>query len=261
MALPNYEQAIKFEDLKHKTIGSVYITGGGLVSEEFKGVGTDSQFGWEELTWFKNPTRNRTFAFQNMDQIDVGLIARCEINIKYMDITKYMKLRQVIGRERYFQMEFFDVDKGDWVTRTMYCTENTKRQLFTLKQSLIGVLDLNLKFVGTNTDQEERIVVRDDGTEEEVYTTKKDPITYNLNGGSYTGSDYDYSKTQEHFYASQVELAPSEDLIAPDGYHFAYWATKDTNGNIKSKYGSKQKITLWHGLTLYAVWEQAKNTL
>ena len=255
MALPNYEKAIKFADTEYGSIGSVYITGGGLVHEEFKGVGVDSQFGWEELTWFKNPTRNRTFAFQNMDQIDVGLIARCEINIKYMDIDKYMKLRQVVGRERYFQMTFFDVDKGDWVTRTMYCSENTKRQLFTLKQSLIGVLDLSLKFVGTNTDVKTYIVM-EDGVETEKVGTTNLIVKYDLNGGVYNANSYDYNTPQEKYYASQVQIAPSENLNYPTaGYHFKYWATRDENGNYGACYGANQKTTLWNDLTLYAVWE------
>lgn len=255
MALPNYEKAIKFSDTERGSIDTIYLTGGGYVDKPFRGIASNSQFGWEELTWFKTPTRNRTFAFQNMDDIDVGLIARCEFNIKYMDADDFVALRKIIGRERYFIATFFDMDTNKWVTRTMYCTENTRSQIFTLNQSLIGHINLTLKLVGTNTDQEERIVVRDDGTEEEVYVTKKYPITYNLNGGSSTDSDFDYSKVYEYYYASQVELAPSEDIIAPSGYHFKCWATKDKNGNWKSEYGSQQKITLWHGLDLYAEWE------
>lgn len=255
MALPNYENAIKFSETERGSIGSIFITGGGLVDEEFKGVGSDSQLGWEELAWEVEPTRGKTFAFQNMDDIDVGLIARCEINIKYMDIDKYMKLRQVVGRERYFHVTFFDLDKGDWVTRIMYCTENQKRQLFALNHSLIGVIDLSLKFVGTNTDQEGRIIVKDDGTEEEVYTTKQYEIKYNLNGGSYTGSDYDYFTPQMKYYASQVQIAPISGVTSPYGKHFKYWAVRDENGKEVAWYGANQKTTLWHSLNLYAIWE------
>ena len=62
------------------------------------------------------------------------------------------------------------------------------------------------------------------------------------------------------YYASQVQLAPSHDLVAPSGYSFKYWATLDENGVEKSCYGANQKTTLWHSLNLYAIWEPATKT-
>ena len=215
MALPNYDKAIKFADTKYGSIGTIYLTGGGFVNRPFNGIAPDSQWGWEEFTWFKPPTRNRTFAFQNMDNIDVGLIARCEINVKYMNIEDYKDLRKIVGRERYFTATFFDVDAGEWVTRTMYCTENSKKQLFTLKQSLIGVLDLAIKLAGTNTDQEARIVTKEDGTEKEIYVTKKYNITYNANNVEL--------ETTSHYYAEQVKLRGVNDIVAPTGNSFYAW--------------------------------------
>ena len=261
MALPNYDKAIKFKDTKRGSIGSIYLTGGGFVDREFKGIGTNSQWGWQELTWLKTPSRDKTFAFTNIDNIDVGLIPRCEIEIPYTNIDDYMDLRKIVGRERYFQATFFDVDEGDWVTRTMYCSENSKQKLFTLKQSLIGAMNLTIKLVGTNTDTEEVISIQEDGVEEELYPVKMLNVSYNLNGGSFSGSDYDYDSIQKHYYSSQVTIAPAKNISAPSGLHFKYWATKNNNGEYNMCYGANQKTTLWNDLELYAVWEDTNGNI
>ena len=234
MATLDYTNSI---DFSKKSIGTIYITGGGFIREPFSGAGTDSMFGWEEMTWFKDPTRSRTFAFSNMDDIDVGLIARCEINIKYMNIQQYMKLRQILGRQRHFTVEFFDTDKGDWVIRDMYCSENTRSRFFTLKKSLIGVMDYSIKLVGTNLDM----------SQDSELT-----ITYDLNGGSGDILTTDGQKPQEKIeWGGQIHLASSKYLSAPSGKHFDCWVTK--NGEtITGQYGANQSLTVWDNLHFFA---------
>ena len=68
---PKYKNAIDFSDNGIGSIGSIYITGGGFVNREFKGVSPNSAFGWNELVWKKTPTRSNNFSFDNIDDIDV----------------------------------------------------------------------------------------------------------------------------------------------------------------------------------------------
>ena len=242
MAMPDYSKAISY---KEKSIGTIYITGGGFIKRPFSGVGVDSRFGWEEMAWFSTPSRGRTFAFSNMDDIDVGLIARCEINIKYMNIQDYMDLRKILGRERHFTVEFFDTDKGDWITRDMYCSENNISKFFTLKQSLIGAMDYTIKLVGTNLDLEERIGVDSSGNIKQMI------VTYSAGEGSGT------IKSEETEWGGQVKLADGSNLlVAPDGKSFKRWVTK--NGEtITGCYGGNQSITVWGDLNLVAEYQDA----
>lgn len=235
MSLPNFNEAInfkKFTDPTEQSLGTIYLTGGGFVDRPFNGCGVDSKFGWEEMVWKKTPNRAGGFAFTNMDNIEVGLVARCEINIKYMNIKDYEDLRKIIGRERYFWAKFFDIDKGEWVFRQMYCSENSISKLHTLKQSLIGVMDYSIKLVGTNND------VNQDAT----YS-----VTYNSNGGSGTVS----SKTGLT-WGSQVKI-DSGSTLSKSGYNFVGWS-KIKNGELS--YRPNQSTTLWDNITLYAVWEE-----
>lgn len=238
--LPDSDKFISYAD---RSIGTIYITGGGFIRRPFTGVGADSKFGWEELTWFKTPSRSRTFAFSNMDDIDVGLIARCEINIKYMNIQDYMDLRKILGRERHFTVEFFDIDKGDWITRDMYCSENTRSKLFTLKQSLIGVMDYSIKLVGTNLDLEDVVGVDGSGG------LRRMIVTYN------SGEGYGSITSESVEWGGQVKIADGANfLVSPDGKHFKHWVSKKGD-KVTGCYGANQSITVWGDLDLYAEYE------
>lgn len=243
MGIPNYENAIDIAKTKYGTINSIFITGGGFIHREFKGIGTNSQYGWQELVWKKPPSRGQIFAFTNIDDIAVGLVARCEVNIKYMDIQDFIDLRKIVGRERHFLVEFFDIDSCEWVIRDMYCTENSSKQLFALDQKLIGKLDLTLKFAGTNLDLETVL----DANGEHLYM-KTVTVTYNLNGGTTSSKT-----TLSHEYSKQVKLYSDE--ITPPWGHLAKWVTYDTDGNIKEEYLPGQSITLLKNLNLYAIYE------
>lgn len=237
MPLPDYKNAIK-ED-----IGAIYITGGGFINREFRGIGRDSKLGWQELVWSSSPTRALNFAFSDMDNTDVGLVARCELNLKYMNIQDYMDLRKIVARERHFMVKFFDVDEGKWVTRDMYCTESSMSQLYNMKQSLIGVIDCTIKFVGTNLDLE---------------TTYKDNIDQD-NNISFTMT-YNYGSFQLPYdkdgfiekkgWGDSLKL-PEYSGLSKGSYKWV--CRKGGAGSEKlGEYLPTQTVTIWDNMNFYA---------
>lgn len=242
MSTPDLENAISYAE---KSIGSIYLTGGGFIRREFKGAGTDSRFGWEEMAWMKNPTRALNFAFTNMDDIDVGLVARCEINIKYMNIQDYMDLRKILGRERHFMAEFFDTDSGKWITRDVYCSENTVSKFLTLKQSLIGSIDYAIKLVGTNLDLEDRIGTEASGSEETIRQ---------LRVSFYSGDGTGDTVTQKVSWGDVLTTLPTTQFTAPSGKAFSHWERR-VEGTPVGVYGANQKTTIWEDMDLFAVWQ------
>lgn len=132
------------------TLDSIFING-----RQFKGIGRDSSLGWEEFVWGEEPTRSKTFAFENMDDIDVGLVAQCEVSFKYSNIQDFMAFRDAI-KQRYFQVIFFNVDTSKWTQREMYCSKKERGKLHFFNPKLLGVLDLSVTLVATNRDQAEQ---------------------------------------------------------------------------------------------------------
>ena len=258
--LPDYSKSIKFNstnyrdfDLEDGSIGSIYITGGGFVNREFKGFGVDSKFGWQELVWKKTPPRNSSnFAMTTMDAIPVGLVARCELNCGYMNIDDYLALRKIF-KQRHFYVTFFDIDDAEWVTREMYCTENSFKQFHIMKQAIIGNRDVQLKFAGTNNDLKE---ILNTTTNVEDFKTVKFTIKYNLNGGSVTQTvDQPIYEDKSVYYGQQIVLAPYDKLSPPDNTKsFGCWVQKNSNNDIVGYYGANQSITVWNDMNLYAVW-------
>lgn len=241
--LPDSDKSLSYAD---RSIGTIYITGGGFIRRPFTGIGSNSRFGWQELVWYKPPTRAMNFAFSNMDDIDVGLVARCEINIKYMNYQDYVDLRKILGRERHFMVEFFDTDDKEWVSRDMYCSENTISKFMTLKQSLIGSLDYVIKLVGTNLDLEEIIGVE---TTEGGSQLKKFTVKYNPNGGG--GSAY----SDKISWGGYVDLPSGTVFTVPSGKSsFSHWERR-LSGVAVGAYGANQRTTVWEDMDLYAVWK------
>lgn len=254
--IPNYESALKFSDTNYTdegialdkisdsykskvrnlySIQNIYITGGGYVDYPLTGGSPDSPFGWEEFVWKKTPSRNSKLVFNTMDDIDVGRVARCELNIKYMLYDDYCVFRHIVNTERHFLVKFFDTDQKKWVCRDMYCAESSKSKLHTLKQSLFGVIDMSIKLVGTNLDLDENM--------NEIQHT----VSYNVGDG--TGStEASYTRTR----GSQVTLAGQGSVIAPEGKALVGWQTKNSDGVVNGSYLLNQSVTLWSDLTLYA---------
>jgi hypothetical protein len=174
-----------------------------------------------------------------LDNVKVGLVARCEITIPYYDIQDFIDLRKIVARERHFLVTFFNVDEGKWVTRDMYCTENSRDKLLTLKQSLIGSFNITVKLVGTNLD-----LARDSNGK-----LLEKTVSYNINGG--TGVN---PTTQSFSRGTNVNIATSEGIVAPSGKHFVCWSTMK-DGEITGSYVAGSSTTLWEDLVLYAQWE------
>lgn len=237
MNRPNIEKAYNFSN---KSIGNIYITGAGFIRREFKGASPDSPYGWDEFVWASSPTRSdEQFRFSNLDSIKVGLIPRCEINIKYMNYDDYRDFRKIL-KERHFQVEFFNTDECKWVTRDMYASGQEKSKFYSLNMNLIGVIDFKIKLVGTNNDLEDYL--GNDGR----YVVKGFNITYD-------GTDQ-YDEHTE--YAGQITITndPQNIFINTDK-HLAYFVTKDNNGNITGKYLPNQSITMWKNIKLYPIYE------
>lgn len=240
MTMPDYKKAIKFSQMADAegeivgSLGTIYLTGGGFYRRAFSGIGSNSQFGWQEMVWKKSPTRSGDFSFININSIDVGLVARCEIVIPYNNIQDYMDLRKIIARERYFKARFFDVDEGQWVEREMYCSESSKNQLFILGKSLIGVRDITVKLVGTNRDSD------------------KSPITvsYDLNGGGGNIASRELKKGDELTLPNPIELG----ITAPSGRSFDHWETRTEDNETMGEYHATQETTVWNNMKFYAVW-------
>lgn len=233
-----YNEGISYAE---KSIGKIYLTGGGFVKRAFDGIGVDSRFGWLQMVWKTDPKRSTASNFTNMDDIDVYLIPRCEITIGYQNIHDYMDLRKILGRERYFMAEFFDTDSGKWVEREMYCSQNDISKFFTLGMKLIGARDYTIKLVGTNND------IKRDGTLDKQYT-----ISYNATEGSGTVD------SQLMKWGGQATIADGSTLTAPTGKRFKWWEERtvvDGQTIVNGYYVPNQKTTIWGDKNLYAVWE------
>ena len=259
----NYKNSLKFRDTNYNdenialdkinseykskvrniySIQNIYITGAGYVDYPISGGSPDSLFGWEEFVWKKTPTRNGQMIFNTMNDIDVGKIARCELNIKFMEYEDFCVFRHIVNSERHFMVKFFDVDQKKWVCRDMYCSENTKSKLFTLNESLFGVLDMSIKLVGTNLD----LTFDNEGN----LLTETFNVSYNVGDG--TGS---VNSSSSFTKGTQVTLAGQGSVIAPSGKHMVGWQTKNSDGVINGSYRLNQSITLWSDLELYAWFE------
>lgn len=226
-------------DPEKKSIGSIYITAGGYVNREFKGAKPESAFGWREMVWKKTPSRDGSFAFSNMDNISTGLIARCEVNVAKMSIEDYMAMRQIVGRQKHYKITFFDMDDCKWVTRDMYCTENTREKFLILNKNILYAMNYSLKFVGTNLD----LKVEVDSEGHEKYLLENFKVVYN-----------ETPKTESSNSAGDtIKMKATTTETAPSGKHFAGWIDKDGDNTV-GYYLPNQSVTIWKDLNLYPWW-------
>lgn len=218
------ENAIKINDLS-----TIYITGAGFVNRAFKGIGNSSSLGWNETTWGGTLNRGNTFALENIDDVEIGQVAQCQITFPYMNINDFLDLQKIL-KERYVYVNFFCVDLGKRITKEMAITQNERKTLYARGNTIYGMQNISVKFVATNRDTE--------------YNTLE--VNYNSNGG--TGS----IETQSATYSDQIRLSSGNEFLNGSKY-IKYWNTK-ADGTGKS-YGLNQNITLWESLELYAIWE------
>lgn len=214
------------------TLNTIYING-----VRFDGISRDSSLGWEEFVWAKEPTRSNAFAFENMDTIDVGLVAQCQVNFKYFNIEDFIKFREAI-KQRYFRCTFFNVDTCQWeVDREMYCSKSQRDKLYYFNPKLVGVLDFNITLVATNRD-----IIEHDAIQ----------INYHTNG-------YDIVVPSEPIivgYSEQyyVDNGPKE----PSGREFLYWTDRvDEKGKaIGWQFKEGESFTAFKSIDLYAIYKE-----
>lgn len=228
MAKIDYNGMVNVTTGNNPSLGTIYING-----VPFSGIADDSALGWEEFVWSEEPSRSNSFAFENMDDIDVGLVARCEVNFKYFNIQDFMKFREAI-KQRHFMVKFFNVDTGSWMEREMYCSKSEMKKLFYFNPDLVGVLNFSINLVATNRD-----VVQQQNTK---------TVSYNANGYNIS-----VASAETVNYGEQYVLPNAPALT---GYTFDHW---DTNGDGSGsgsgwKYKEGQSITIFKDITLYPVY-------
>lgn len=208
------------------TLNTIYING-----VRFDGISRESRLGWEEFVWSEDPTRNNLFAFENMDQLDVGLVAQCEINFKYCNIEDFKRFKEAI-KQRYFYVTFFNMDTCEWeYHREMYCSKKDMKNLYYFNPRLLGVLDFSISLVATNRDR-----------------TEHDPvtITYHANGYQISVPTTPYTIQ----YGEQYYVDPPQSLA---NYEFVGWNTeRDGTG---WQYSAGDAFTAFKNTNLYAIYK------
>lgn len=220
----DYKNAIKGTDANGHALDldTIYITAGGFIRRPFKGISRDSLGGINETVWGGDLTRSRgAFALSNIDKVDFGVVPRCEISFKYMNVQDYLDFCK-IAKERVMIVDFFNRDLGQRQTLEMAMTNQDRGNLYNYgAQEYIGNLDIKIKLVATNREY-----------------MNKGAVTYMIQYviGSATW------KTAEAVFSSLYKL---ENI--PSGEPYSRWETADGR-----RYLPRQEITIWQNLTLYA---------
>lgn len=212
-------------------VGTVYLTGAGYVDYPFHGISRESALGWEEPVWGAELNRSIDLVMDNIDDVDYGLVARCEISYKYMNVQDYIALCK-IAKQRVCTAKFFNRETGEQMTREMAFTGNEVAKLQKFGKDYIGASDISIKLVATNRDMANVI-------------SATHTITYNANGGTGTIAQ------QSSKWAGQVKLADSG--FTKSGSSLYRWNTKADGTGLEYILG--QKVTVFKDLTLYAKWE------
>lgn len=234
----NWQTAVE-TNVDGRNLDTIYITGAGYIKRPFKGISRDSAMGWNEPVWGGELTRSTDFTLSNIDDVDFGLVARCEVSYKYMNIEDYKALCE-IASQRVCYVIYFDRQKGEWVTgygdhagygQEMAFTGNELSKLHTFGSKYLGGTDIAIKMVATNRDRTD--------------INQTLTVSYNANGGSGTIA----SKSLK--WSDNCKLDDGSSLTPPTGKTFKGWA-KSSTGAVA--YLPNQDITVFENLTLYAVW-------
>ena len=215
----------------------VYITAAGYVRYPFKGVSRDSAWGWDEAVFGGELTRSTDRVLSNIDDVEFGFVARCELSFKYMNMQDYLVLAKML-KQRTCVVDFYNRDTGERVSQEMAFTNTERGKVYKLGTDALGMLDVSIKLVATNRDDKMVNLIKSNFT-----------ISYNNNGGS--GSIASATDVQ---YASVYEIADGS-AFNRIGYALVGFNTKaDGTGGA---YLPNQHITVFDNLTLYAQWQQA----
>lgn len=226
---------IDYKNLKLVDLDTVYITGGGFIRYPFKGIARDSALGWQEAVW-GNLTRSKNLVLTNIDTTSFGLVARVELNFKFMNLKDYEVL-MLLTQQRVVTVDYVSRETGLRVTQEMSFTKNSLKSIYGFGNKFIGVQDVSISLVATNRDKVDLI-------------SSNITITYNNNGGS--GS----IAGTNSYWGDMIKLSSNEDdTMTKSGNHIKEWNTKaDGSG---ASYGLGQNITTWKDLELFAIWESA----
>lgn len=244
----DYANKINAQDLD-----TIYITGGGFIRRAFKGVSRDSAWGWEEPVWGGDLTRSTDFVLTNILDVDYGLVARCEISYKYMNVQDYIDLMR-ISKERVVQVDYFNRETGKRVTQEMAFTGNELGKLYAFGTDYLGNQDVKIKLVATNREKANLInttfnvnfyanggVITEDGT---TISSKQQQIKYGDNAIIYPAN-----------YTWKTDDTTHTLSFTKEGNHLVGWATKKINGEYEEYYALDSTTTIWGNKDLYAIWE------
>lgn len=223
----DYVNGINAED-----IGTIYLTGAGYVNYPFRGASRESALGWEEPVWGADLNRSIDLVMDNIDDVDYGLVARCEISYKYLNVQDYRVLCK-IAKQKVCTANFFNRETGERVTQEMAFTGNEIGKLYKFGTDYLGVLDMSIKLVATNRDRTDII-------------SATHTITYNANGG--TGTIESKSVT----WANQATISDGTG-ITRSGKTLLSWNT-NADGSGES-YLPGQKVTIFKDMDLFAQWD------
>lgn len=219
--------------IKNVDMDTIYLTGAGYVDYPFKGVSRDSALGWDEPVWGSELNRGLNLVMDNIDSVDYGMVARCEISFKYMNVKDYKVLCE-ISKQRVCTANFFNRETGQRVTQEMAFTGNEIAKLYKLGTQYLGVFDVGIKLVATNRDRINTI-------------SATHTVSYNANGGSGSIS------SESVKWAGQTTLASSG--MTKTGSTLLGWST--IPGGYGEEYKLGQPVTVFGNLTLYAEWSDS----
>lgn len=222
--IPSRNTSIDANEIKN-----VYFTGAGYTRKEFNCISRESQLGYYETVWAASLNRDNTFALNNIDDVDIGKVARLNLIFPIMTMSDFIILQELLT-QRHIIVEYFNVDVGHRVTEEMAITGNERKKLYVHGDRLVGMQNVTLSLVGTNRNQEHSSIT----------------ITYNANGGSGEISPLTTA------YANQITI-DSGSSLTKGTQHIVNWNTK-ADGTGKS-YLPNLSLTVYESLTLYAIWE------
>lgn len=234
----DYKNAIKGIDANGKPLDldTIYITAGGFVNRAFKGLARDSVWGINETVWGGNLTRTRgTFALENIENVDFGIVPRCEITFKYMNVQDYLDLCK-IAQQRTMTVNFFNRDLGQRQTLEMAMTNQDRGNLYNYgSQEYIGNFDIKIKLVATNRE------LTKSGKGVKTFTVK-----YNTLSASWK------IDSQSAKWSNVITIATPPSNVTQN-LRFKEWNTSSLGTG--AKYLPGEQVTLWQDLTLYAVYD------
>lgn len=209
-------------------MNTIYITGGGYYKYPFTNASDESKLSWEEPVWGADLTRSVNLVLQNVCEVAYGLVARVEVNFRYMNVADYKALCK-IAKERVCRVTYYNYEKCQWVYQQEFAfTSQEKSKLYAFGEKYIGVSDVSITLVATNRDLENDVIQKE-----------------------YTVSYSTVAEPQTAGWGDAVTIKGDNDSA------FKCWST-DPNyttsmGNTGTVYLPNEVVTIWGDLHLYKI--------